>query len=100
LLLGKNSFVNISRTCVFVFVFVFNNCTKSSTISTIKNMRYTLIYIDFFAINKNNNNKKEAIFFCAIALITSIIKKCKNCILNFAFREFVFFSSLKASNID
>jgi len=60
---------------------------------------FQLILI-FFAANKDNNNKKKVIFFGAIALITSIIKKYKNYISNLAFREFVFFFSLNANNID
>ena len=80
LLLRKNSLININRT--YIFAFVFNTYIKNSTISAIKNVRYTSIYTNLFAINKNNNNKKEAISFCTIALITSIIKKYRNCILN------------------
>jgi len=70
----------MSKSCVFALVF--NACTKSSTISAIKNLKYTLIYIDLFATNINSKNKKETISFCAIALITSIIKKYRNCISN------------------
>jgi hypothetical protein len=83
LLLCKDSFVNISKTCVFALVF--NIYTKSSTINAIKNIRFILIYINFFATNKDNNNKKEVISFCAIAFITSITKKYKDCILNLVF---------------
>jgi len=83
LLLYKDFLVNINRTCVFAFVF--NICIKNFIISAIKNIRYALIYTNLFVASKNNNNKKEAISFCAIVLITSIIKKYKNCILNFAF---------------
>ncbi len=82
LLLRKNSFVNISKTCVFALVF--NIYTKSSTFSAIKNVKCASIYIDLFATNKDNNNKKEAISFYVIALIISIIKKYRDCILNFA----------------
>jgi len=98
LLLRKNSFVNISKTCVFAFIF--NVCIKSSTISAIKNVRCASIYIDFFATNEDNNNKKKAISFCVVALVISIIKKCKDYILNLASREFVFFFSSNANNIN
>jgi len=97
-LFRKDFLVNISKTCVFAFVF--NVYIKNFIISAIKNVRYALVYIDLFVANKNNNNKKEAIFFCAIALITSIIKKYRNCILNLASREFIFFFSLNANNIN
>jgi len=96
LLLYKNSFVNINRTCVFIFVF--NIYIKNSIINTIKNVKYILTYVDFFATNKNNSSKKEAISFCAIAFIISIIKKYRNYILNLASREFVFFFSSNANN--
>jgi len=85
LLLCKNLFVNISRTCIFAFVF--NIFIKNSTINTIKNIKNIkniLIYINLFVASKNNNNKKEVISFCAIAFITSIIKKYRDCILNLA----------------
>jgi hypothetical protein len=95
LLLCKKKFVNINRTCVFTFIF--NIYTKSSNISAIKNIRYALIYINS---NKDNNNKKEVISFCAITLITSIIRKYRDCILNLTSREFIFFSSSNTSNIN
>jgi len=98
LLLYRDFLVNINRICVFALVF--NIYTKSSTISAIKNIKYILIHIYFFVASKNNNNKKEAISFCAIALITSIIKKYKDCTSNLAFQEFVFFSSSNANNIN
>jgi len=98
LLLCKKNLDNIIKTCVFALVF--NVYIKNFTISAIKNIKCVSIYVNFFATNENDNNKKEAIFFCAIALITSIIKKYKNCILNFAFREFIFFFNSNASNIN
>ncbi len=83
MLLYKNFLVNISKTCIFVFVF--NIYTKSSTINTIKNIKNIIIYVNLFVANKNNNSKKKVISFCSIAFITSIIKKYKDFILNFAF---------------
>jgi len=88
LLLSKNSFVNISRTCVFALVF--NTYTKDFTISAIKNIKCASTYINNFIVNKDNNNKKEAISFCVIAFITSIIKKCRDCILFLRFENLLF----------
>ena len=88
----RSHYINISRTCIFAFVS--NIYTKNSTFSAIKNIRYTLIYTNFFVASKDNNNKKEVVSFYVVAFITSTIKKYRNCISNLVSREFVFFFSL------
>jgi len=98
LLLYKDLLININRICVFALVF--NIYIKSFTISAIKNIKYVSTYINFFIANKDNKNKKRIISFYAIAFITSIIKKYRDCTSNLAFREFIFFSSSNASYIN
>ncbi len=80
MLLYKDFLININKTCVFAFDF--NIYTKNSIINAIKNVKYALIYANLFIANKDDNSKKEVISFCTIALITSIIKKYINRILN------------------
>jgi len=62
----KNSLININEICVFALVF--NTCIKDSTISAIKNIKYALIYINLFATNKDNNNKKKQFLFAQLLL--------------------------------
>ncbi len=79
MLLYKNSFINISK--IYIFIFVFNIYIKSLTINTIKNIKNISIYTNFFVINKDNNNKKET---------TLIIKNIKKLLIKLSLLLFLF----------
>lgn len=79
MLLYKNSFINISK--IYIFIFVFNIYIKSLTINTINTIKNISIYTNFFVINKDNNNKKET---------TLIIKNIKKLLIKLSLLLFLF----------